>query len=164
MAFFEYLQWGLLGALASLLITGCSAGAGYRPNPSAAPSPLPSIADADVTFVRAIRAEDGTWNFHVTIEHPDTGWEDYADGWNVVTPDGKILKKNPEDAFTRTLLHPHIDEQPFTRSQAGLVVPEGVQTLTVKAHDLVHGFGGKEVVLNLSSETGEGYEIIRGFD
>ena len=23
----------------------------------------------------------GTWTFDVTIGHPDTGWDHYADGW-----------------------------------------------------------------------------------
>jgi hypothetical protein len=155
----EHFQWSVIGTFASLLITGCSASSGFEPGSGAAPSP--SAADADVTYVRAVQAEDGSWTFHVTVEHPDTGWEDYTDGWNVITPDGKILKKNSDDAFTRKLLHPHVDEQPFTRSQAGIVIPEGVLTLTVKAHDIVHGFGGRVVVLNLSSEKGEGYEIDR---
>lgn len=155
----EHFQWGLIGALASLLITGCSPSSGFEPGSAEAPSP--GAADADVTYVRAVQAEEGSWTFHVTVVHPDTGWEDYADGWNVIAPEDKILKRNPDDAFTRTLLHPHVDEQPFTRSQAGIMIPEGVLTLTVQAHDILHGFGGKEVVLNLSSEKGEGYEIVR---
>jgi len=36
--------------------------------------------NADILHVRAIKASDGTWTFHVTVSHPDTGWEDYADG------------------------------------------------------------------------------------
>ena len=34
--------------------------------------------NADVLFVRTVQAADGTWTFHVTVEHPDAGWEDYA--------------------------------------------------------------------------------------
>jgi hypothetical protein len=115
-----------------------------------------------VTFVRAVREEaENTWTFQVTVEHPDTGWEDYADGWDVVLPDGKVVKPDPEDPFTRLLLHPHVDEQPFTRSQRGIAIPEGVNTVRVRAHDLVDGWGGKEVTVDLTAGSGENFEVVR---
>lgn len=117
--------------------------------------------NADVEFVRAIQASDGTWRFDVTVRHPDIGWEDYADGWDVVLPDGTILKVNPADTFTRLLLHPHETEQPFTRSQSGLAIPEGVSSVRVRAHDLVDGWGGREIVVDLTQDAGEGFEIVR---
>lgn len=120
-----------------------------------------NAANADVETVRAVQNEDGTWTFHVTVRHPDTGWEDYADGWDVVTPEGTILKANPEDEFTRVLLHPHENEQPFTRSQSGLEIPDSVTQVTVRAHDLVDGFGGQEVVVDLTAEQGENFEVER---
>jgi hypothetical protein len=120
-----------------------------------------NAGNADVTFVKAAQAADGTWTFSVTVEHPDTGWEDYADGWDVVTPDGQVLKPNPDDAFTRVLLHPHENEQPFTRSQSGIVIPEGVTQVRVRAHDLVDGFGGQEVVVDLTADSGPKFEVQR---
>jgi len=117
--------------------------------------------NADITFVRATQAADGTWTFAVTVEHPDTGWEDYADGWDVVTPNGQVLKPNPDDAFTRVLLHPHENEQPFTRSQGGIVIPEGVTQVRVRAHDLVDGYGGREVVVDLTVDSGPNFEVQR---
>ena len=44
-------------------------------------------------------------------------------------------------------MHPHVDEQPFTRSQRGIVIPPGVTQVRVRAHDLVDGFGGREVLV-----------------
>jgi hypothetical protein len=120
-----------------------------------------SAADADVVHVRAVQLDDEIWSFHVTVEHPDTGWEDYADGWDVVMPDGTVLKPDPEDPFTRLLLHPHVDEQPFTRSQSGIVIPSGVTQLRVRAHDLVHGWGGREVLVDLTTLSGPGFEVER---
>jgi len=117
--------------------------------------------NADVLHVRAVQAADGNWTFHVTVEHPDTGWEDYADGWDVVLPDGTVLKPDPDIPFTRLLLHPHVDEQPFTRSQAGIIVPTGVEQVFVRAHDLVDGYGGREVQVHLTVESGQGFEVER---
>jgi len=121
----------------------------------------PVAANADVEFVRAQQASDGTWTFYVTVRHPDTGWEDYANGWDVVLPDGTVVKQNPDDEFTRLLLHPHETEQPFTRSQSRLVIPEGVTTVTVRAHDLVDGWGGQVVVVDLTVAVGENFEVVR---
>ncbi len=115
-------------------------------------------ADADVEFVRAVKNGE-TWTFHVTVRHPDTGWEDYADGWDVVLPDGTVLKRNADDPFTRLLLHPHETEQPFTRSQSGLTIPDGITQVTVRAHDLVDEFGGAEVLVDLTQSEGENFTV-----
>ena len=102
--------------------------------------PLTTTANADVTYVRAIQAADGSWTFHVTVSHPDTGWDDYANGWDIVTLDGSKLKVQERDEFTRLLAHPHVDEQPFTRSQSGIIIPENITQVVVRAHDIVDGF------------------------
>ncbi len=131
-------------------------------SPSASPtSAREGAANADVLFVRAVQASDGRWTFHVTVEHPDAGWEDYADGWDVLTPDGEVLKPNADDPFTRLLLHPHETEQPFRRSQGGIVIPEGVTQVRVRAHDLVDGYGGREVVVDLTVSSGPDFEVER---
>ena len=118
-------------------------------------------ANADVLFVLARQESENTWRFIVTVEHPDTGWEDYADGWDVVLPDGSVARQDPDSPFTRLLLHPHETEQPFTRSQSGIVIAPGVNEVTVRAHDLVDGFGGREVALDLTLDSGQDYEVQR---
>ena len=148
-----------LALLASLMLSACQPA---ETPPAATPTEgSGNAANADVTHVRAVQADDSTWTFHVTVEHPDTGWEDYADGWDVVTPDGKVLKPNPDDPFTRLLLHPHENEQPFTRSQSGIEIPEGVTEVRVRAHDIDDGFGGEEIVVDLTKESGPGFEVER---
>jgi hypothetical protein len=119
------------------------------------------MANANVLFVKAQLADDATWTFLVTVEHPDTGWEDYADGWDVVLPDGIVVKPDPESPYTRLLLHPHETEQPFTRNQSGVKIPAGIEQVIVRAHDLVDGFGGKEVVVDLTTESGPDFEVVR---
>jgi hypothetical protein len=99
--------------------------------------------EADIVDAQAHAGADGTWRFVATVEHDDEGWQHYADRWEVVGPDGEILG-------TRQLAHPHVDEQPFTRSLSGVSVPEGVTTVTIRAHDSVHGYGGATVMVELS--------------
>lgn len=117
--------------------------------------------NADVTFVRAIQDSNGTWSFHVTVSHPDTGWEDYADGWDILLEDGTVLKPDPSSPFTRLLLHPHVGEQPFTRSQNGIQIPAGAAIVIVRAHDILDGFGGVEISVDLTKSAGDGYSVER---
>ena len=100
--------------------------------------------EADVLAVKISPEPEGTWRFDVTVHHDDEGWEHYADGWEVLGPDGKVLGK-------RTLFHPHLKEKDntFTRWQPHIEVPPDVTEVTVRAHDKVHGYGGKEVVVQM---------------
>lgn len=102
----------------------------------------------EIRFVRARESGDGVWAFDVTLAYPDTGWEDYADGWHVETPDGEILG-------TRILLHPHINEQPFTRSLGGVSIPAATTTILIRSHALVNGYGSepRAVPLDKTTET-----------
>jgi len=106
--------------LASFLVTAAAACAG----------------EADVVDVAVRITGRNTYSFDVTIRHADEGWQHYADKWDVVAPDGKVLG-------TRTLYHPHEDEQPFTRSLSGVKIPASVNTVIIRAHDSVHGYGGE---------------------
>jgi hypothetical protein len=91
---------------------------------------------ADVEKVEIAREAGGSYRFDVTVRHADEGWDHYADRWDVVAPDGSVIA-------SRTLYHPHVEEQPFTRSLDGVKIPEGVTTVRIRAHDKVHGLGGK---------------------
>ena len=94
--------------------------------------------EADVEAVEVTPQSGGTYRFDVTVRHADEGWEHYADRWDVVGEDGTLLG-------TRVLHHPHVDEQPFTRSASGIAVPDGATHVVVRAHDKVHGPGGREM-------------------
>ena len=97
---------------------------------------------ADVIDVKVERELGGTYHFDVTVRHADEGWEHYADRWEILAPDGNVLAARP-------LRHPHVDEQPFTRDLAGVWIPAAITRVTVRAHDSRHGFGGKEVSVEL---------------
>jgi hypothetical protein len=103
---------------------------------------MPAFAgEADAISAKASKGGGG-WRFDVTVKHADTGWDHYADAWRVVGPDGTVYG-------TRTLYHPHVNEQPFTRSLSGVVIPSGVTEVTVEAHDSVHGWGGAKTTVTL---------------
>lgn len=69
----------------------------------------------------------------MTIRHGDTGWDDYADGWRVETQDGEVLG-------TRLLHHPHVEEQPFTRSLGGVAIPENVEAVVIRTRTSPEGW------------------------
>ena len=103
---------------------------------------VPAAADpAEIVAVEATPGEAG-WRFDVTLRHADTGWDDYADGWLVELPDGTVLG-------TRELLHPHVEEQPFTRSLSGVPVPAGVSGALLRARTSVEGWGGNAFSVEL---------------
>ena len=105
----------------------------------------PALADpSDIVDVMARQAA-GAWRFDVTLRHPDTGWNHYADGWEVRAPDGRVLG-------TRTLFHPHVEEQPFTRSLGGVKIPEGIDTVMVHARCNVDGWADPGVKVTLPRE------------
>lgn len=86
---------------------------------------------ADEPVVDQVTYDGGT--FSVTLSHPDTGWEHYADGWRVELADGTVLG-------TRELVHPHVEEQPFMRSLSGVIVQDGISRVFVRARCNVDGW------------------------
>ena len=50
---------------------------------------------------------------------------------------------------TRVLQHPHVTEQPVTRELDGVRIPAGLAQVRVRAHDLVHGYGGAEATVEI---------------
>lgn len=98
--------------------------------------------EADVTAV-AVRS-GSTYSFNVTVRHADEGWDHYANRWEVLSLDGKVLA-------TRELAHPHVSEQPFTRSLSGVKLPAGTKEVRLRANDKVHGVGGVELIVDLAT-------------
>ncbi len=87
---------------------------------------------ADVIGVR-VSGSPGAYQFNVTIKSPDTGCQQFADWWEVVSEDGKLL-------YRRVLLHSHVDEQPFTRS-GGPVPVQPDTVIWIRAHMNNTGYG-----------------------
>ncbi len=104
--------------------------------------PCTAFADDAVIEAAEARATGSGWSFSVTLSHGDTGWDDYADGWRVVDADGAELG-------LRVLYHPHVDEQPFTRSLGGVSIPEGTETVFIEARTNTDGWGAARFPVSL---------------
>lgn len=105
---------------------------------------LATAAHADDAVIEnaTARQSGDTWSFSVTLSHADTGWEDYADGWRVVDQNGTELG-------LRVLYHPHVEEQPFTRSLNGVTLPPGLNTVYIEARTNTDGWGAARFPLSL---------------
>jgi hypothetical protein len=98
--------------------------------------------EADVVSADVSCTAESVCSFDVTVRHADEGWEHYADKWEVLTLGGELLA-------TRVLRHPHVGEQPFTRSLSGVTLPSSIPRVKIRAHDSVHGYGGEELSVEI---------------
>jgi hypothetical protein len=97
---------------------------------------------ASVVKARVSASGNNTFSFSATVSHADTGWKHYANKFEILSPDGRVLG-------TRVLYHPHVNEQPFTRSLGNVKIPAGINTVIVRAWDLVHKAGTKTFTVKL---------------
>lgn len=132
----------------AVMLAACSEGVdGSLPVGDEFPASTPETTEdaagcADVVDVEIERDSDGAMAFHVTVSSADEGWDKYADEWEVRDSAGNVLG-------TRTLTHPHVDEQPFTRSLTGVSIPDGISRVVVAARDSVLGYCGDFLTVNL---------------
>ncbi len=150
----------IAGVLLSCLLAGCA----IVPTPLPAPELLPAPTTAPggpsyahVRFVRATMESGGTWRFEVTVQHDEEGPEHYVDRWEALIPlpDGQTL------SYARPFTQPHPAGQPFQTALSGLRLPAGAAQVTVRAHDSRDGYGGQEVVVDLSVAAGPGFQVVR---
>jgi len=100
--------------------------------------------EADVLSAEVEHVGSDFYRFKVTVQHADEDWNHYAKAWEVLSPDGKLLG-------VRVLRHPHVNEQPFTRTLT-VTIPDDINQVKIRAYDLIHEFGGKELTLDIYKE------------
>ncbi len=104
----------------------------YKEDPSQEGAQVPE--SSDVLAVRTVGGPNA-YDFAVEVSSPDTGCDQYADWWEVVSESGELI-------YRRTLLHSHVSEQPFTRSGGPVPIdPDAV--VIVRAHMHPGGYGGR---------------------
>lgn len=137
-------------AVLPFLLVGCSVG---TPSPTVdTPSPAstgtsraaePDTTSAehpDVLAASLERNDDGSWRLEVTLSSQYDSPKRYADGWRVLDEDDEVLGQH-------TLTHDHADEQPVTRTQSGLQIPDGVDEVTIQGKDTENGYGGATLAI-----------------
>ncbi len=108
---------------------------------------------ADVIQV-AVSGNPLSYAFSVTVRSSDTGCDNYADWWEVLSSDGELI-------YRRVLLHSHVDEQPFTRSGAPVNVQED-EIILIRGHMNTTKYGGIALRGNVANGF-YGAEIPPGF-
>lgn len=104
---------------------------------------IASAGEVDVLIADFHNNSANNWSVSVTLKHNDKGWDHFADSWRIVSEKGDMLGN-------RVLYHPHVNEQPFTRSLGGVVVPKGINIVYIEAHDKVHGWAADRLKVDLS--------------
>jgi len=110
-----------------------------------------------VEFVEMEENANETWNFSVTVRHADSGWDHYANLWQIVDDESETVYGE------RKLVHPHVDEQPFTRSLRNVRIPEDTRAIRIRARCTEHGFEGKQVRIPMNGWKSEDYVIHRNW-
>jgi hypothetical protein len=108
---------------------------------------LASVVQAGtVEVVKAVAdCVNNLCEFTVTLKHDDVDWDNYADRWEVLSMYGEVLA-------TRSLHHPHVNEQPFARFLFQAQLPADMRKVRVRGHDSRHGYGNNELVVRLYAD------------
>jgi hypothetical protein len=101
-----------------------------------------ALADPPVVEAATAQRSGDTWRFDVTLRHPDTGWDHYADAW-------RVLDTERNELAIRVLTHPHETEQPFTRSLSGLTLLPGTTEVLIEPRCIRDGWSGSYQSLEL---------------
>lgn len=123
-----------------IVLAGCSTGAPSATQyPTQVQSPtreIPVMTDSELADVLEVQATGApsAYQFEVKVSGPDTGCDQYADWWEVLSEDGQLI-------YRRVLLHSHVGEQPFTRSGGPVQIAEDT-VVFVRAHMNTSGYGG----------------------
>ncbi|PKN56663.1 MAG: hypothetical protein CVU56_14905 [Deltaproteobacteria bacterium HGW-Deltaproteobacteria-14] len=119
-------QWSDDDEVCTEVDQGFDANAGAAQPPEGPPAA--DIVGLDVTGAA------GDYAFTVIIASDDVDCEHYTDWWEVVLVDGTLV-------YREVQLHPHVDEQPFTRTGGHLAIAEDALVL-VRAHFHPDGYVG----------------------
>ena len=99
-------------------------------------------SNAEIVEVKAELNPAQKYNLTVTIKHADTGWEHYANAWRVYSLEGKLIGE-------RVLYHPHVKEQPFTRTLRDIPIPANLSEVMIIASCSETGESTKGYTLKL---------------
>ncbi len=107
-------------------------GSSLEKSPKQLKSSFSAIKHNNVAEVVSVTTSGAASNytFAVGVFSPETGCNQYADWWEVISESGELI-------YRRVLLHSHIDEQPFIRT-GGPVTISNEQIVIIRAHMSAH--------------------------
>ncbi|MEW7292053.1 hypothetical protein [Aquimarina sp. 2304DJ70-9] len=100
-------------------------------------------AIAEVISV-SVTGDENEYTFSVGIKSPDTGCNQYANWWEVISEEGNLV-------YRRILAHSHVNEQPFVRSGSPVTIKKD-QVVYVRVHMNTSGYSDQ--VFKGNVETG----------
>lgn len=90
---------------------------------------------ADVQIKRDSADQAGIYHIRVTIEHEDTGWDDYVEAWEITSPEGELLGVRP-------FFEPELEDTKTVSALAGVVIPEEIKSIMIRARTHPNGIEG----------------------
>ncbi|VAW58441.1 hypothetical protein MNBD_GAMMA11-163 [hydrothermal vent metagenome] len=106
-------------------------------SPAKKPVQLKALSSAikheNLAEVVSVETSGTERNYTITVGvlSPDTGCNQYADWWEIVSESGELI-------YRRVLRHSHIDEQPFARAGEESVDISNNQIVIIRAHMNAH--------------------------
>ncbi|MEM9628411.1 MAG: hypothetical protein AAGA21_19420 [Pseudomonadota bacterium] len=97
---------------------------------------------ADVKIKRDSPNQPGIYHIKVTIEHEDQSWNDYIEAWEIYGPDGQVLGVRP-------FFEPELEREQTISALSGVVIPEDIRTVTIRARNYPNGLEGEPVEVSL---------------
>jgi len=115
-----------------LLLASCASDEKTEPETTETETVMTTSEEARIVSV-IFSGDADNYTFSVGIASPDTGCDQYANWWEVITEDGTLI-------YRRILGHSHVTEQPFVRSGGGVLISEN-QIVIIRAHMNTSGYG-----------------------
>jgi hypothetical protein len=100
-----------------------------------------ALGDAPRITSAELLPRGSDWSVRVMLQHPDSGWDHYASGWEVLAPDGTVLAE-------AEITHPH-SADPFQTDLDGIQVPAGVDHLLIRVRCTLDGWSARTYRLDL---------------
>ncbi len=102
----------------------------------------PALADAPEIVGAKVGETGGLWAVTVTIAHDDTGWDHFAGGFAVLSPDGTQLG-------ALEFSHPHTGQDRFEASLTGLRIPDDIPFILIRTRCSLVGWAAEPVKVDL---------------